>query len=74
VAEVKKSKKNKKHSCGSKTGHKTIDGAYGELRSLKKRNFIFHRLRPYKCSYCGKWHVGRTKEINYDAFDKLKSI
>jgi hypothetical protein len=68
----KSKKKHKKKSCGSKSGHKTIDGAYGEIRALNKKNFIFHKLQPYKCNYCGMWHVGRSKLIHYDMFDKLK--
>lgn len=68
---MKKSKKRKKKTCGSKIGHKDRDGAYGEMRSIKKRTFIYHKMNVYKCPYCGKWHVGRSKEILYDKFDKL---
>jgi hypothetical protein len=66
-----KKKKHKKKSCGSKRGHKTIHGAYAEMRQLNKKHFVFHELQPYKCNYCGKWHVGRTKQIHYDKFDGL---
>ncbi len=69
---MKKSKKKRiRKSCKSKTGHKSKEGAYGELRSLLKRNFVFHALQPYKCKYCKLWHVGRTKQIHYDRFDEL---
>jgi len=67
----RKKKKRKEKACGSKFGHKTIDGAYAEMRSINKRNFIFHQLQPYKCKYCGLWHIGKTKKIYYDKFDQL---
>lgn len=64
-------KKRKKKTCGSKIRHESKDAAFGELRSLLKRNFIFHKIKVYECQYCGKWHVGRTNEILYDKFDQL---
>ena len=64
-------KKDKRKSCRSKVGHKTQDGAYTHIKKITKTNFIFHKLRPYKCGYCGLWHIGRTKEILYDLFDGL---
>lgn len=67
---MKKSKVKK--GCGSKVGHKTKDEAYAEIRAILKRNFLFHRIHPYRCRYCGKWHVGRTNEILYHRFDELK--
>lgn len=67
----KRKKKHKKKSCSSKVGYKTINGAYAGIRNLHKRHFIFHKLQPYHCKYCEKWHVGRTGQIHYDKFDEL---
>jgi len=41
------------------------------LKKLQKTNFIFHKMRPYKCKFCGKWHIGRTNKIMYERFDDL---
>jgi hypothetical protein len=67
----KPKKRNKKKECGSKVGHPTKIGAIIHIKKMKGRNFIFHEIHPYKCKFCGLWHVGRSKEIYYDIFDKL---
>jgi len=69
---MKRRKKIKKKTCGSKIKHKSKDGAYGEKRSILKKSFVFHKLGVYKCPFCGFWHVGKGKEIKYERFDELK--
>lgn len=67
----KKKKKHKKKSCVSKVGYKTIHGARRAIKSMNKKNFIFHELEVYHCKYCKMWHIGRTKRICYEKFDEL---
>ena len=69
----KKGKKHRKKSCKNKIRHSSKEAAYAAMRHLLKRNFIFHHIHPYYCNYCGKWHLGRTKEIIYKRFKELKN-
>ena len=69
-----KKRRRKKRTCESKVAHKTKKSAIIAIRSTLQRHFIFHRLKAYKCKYCGNWHVGRTKEILYDRFSELVNI
>lgn len=69
---ISNSKRHKKKSCKHKIRHKTEDGAYTAIYHLKKRNFILHKMKVYKCRYCKGFHIARTKEIDYSQFDKLK--
>jgi hypothetical protein len=71
---MKKGRRKKKRICESKIQHKIQKNAYIAMNRTLQRHFIFHRLRVYKCEYCGNWHVGRTKEILYDRFSELKGV
>jgi len=64
-------KKYKRKECGKKLGHKTREGACIQIKKMTKKSFNFHKLRPYKCKHCGLWHIGRTKEIDYNKFSQL---
>jgi hypothetical protein len=64
-------KKYKRKQCGKKVGHKTMEGAFVQIKKMSKKNFTFHKLKPYKCKHCGLWHIGRTKQIDYNKFSRL---
>jgi hypothetical protein len=68
-----KQRRKKRKSCRSKIAHSSRDHAMIALKKLQKTNFIFHKMRPYKCKFCGKWHIGRTNKILYEKFDELKN-
>jgi len=69
-----KSRRKKHNSCERKHAYKDIGQALGAIKRLNKKHFIFHQLHPYYCKYCGKWHVGRTRTIIYEKFEKLTKI
>ena len=69
---MKKSRRHKRRSCLHKQAHETEDAAYAAISQLKKRSFIFHKMKPYKCPYCNKWHFGRTSKIEFKQFKKLR--
>jgi hypothetical protein len=48
--------------CGRKIKHETEISATGHAYALKKKQGT-GRYATYKCAFCGKWHVGRIKEI-----------
>jgi len=64
-------KKDKKKSCGSKMSYKSKKDAMAAIHFTLKKHFIFHRMRPYKCRYCKKWHIGKTNIIMYERFEEL---
>jgi len=68
---MNRKRRKKRKTCEHKTGHNTKKGAMIAIKKTYKNNFIFHKLQPYKCRFCGKWHIGRTKTIMYEKFDKL---
>lgn len=68
---MKKRRKDKQKSCGSKMSYPTKQKAMGAIYYTLKKHFIFHRMRPYKCRYCKKWHIGKTNIIMYDKFEEL---
>ena len=65
------SSKNKKHACS--TGKRPYDSlqeaqtaAIVIVKSKAKgKNPIVSHMRAYACA-CGKFHIGRTKGINWD--------
>jgi hypothetical protein len=67
----KKQRPFKKNRCQTKVGHKSeADAKYAIMKTLEK-NFIFHKLKAYQCKHCGRWHIGRTKQISYTRFEEL---
>ena len=67
-----KNKKLRKKSCESKVPHETEADARLAIRKTLQTNFIFHRLEAYKCKFCGKWHIGKTRKVVYSRFKRLK--
>lgn len=67
-----KQKTKDKRRCKKKLKHDSYEHAMIAMKKTMKKSFIFHRMRPYKCSVCGRWHIGRTKDIDYRKFKKLK--
>jgi hypothetical protein len=49
--------------CRSKIAHRSAAAAYGAALSYLAD--FGELLRPYKCRWCGKWHVGHS-EANHD--------
>jgi thioredoxin-related protein len=43
--------------CGSKKSIRTKREAEEVARNMSKKYFIF--FKAYRCSFCGKFHVGR---------------
>ena len=70
--EMKKKARLKRKQCGSKMPYKSAYHARLAIKYSLKKHFIFHKLNPYKCKHCGKWHIGRTNIIDYDKFKELK--
>ena len=68
---MNRKRRKKRKTCEHKASHSTKNGAMAAIRKTYKKNFIFHKLAPYKCKFCGKWHIGRTKTIMYEKFDNL---
>jgi hypothetical protein len=49
--------------CAGKTRHLSFGSAAAHLRALVKRfGPQSETLRPYSCSICGGWHLGRSRE------------
>jgi hypothetical protein len=47
--------------CRKKEPHKSRGAAEAHLRALRKRFGDTGTLAPYVCTYCGHWHIGRSK-------------
>lgn len=47
----------RRRQCENKQTHTTEQEAWKHCDHLKIR--FQQRWRPYKCRFCGKWHVGR---------------
>lgn len=48
--------------CTSKKIYRTKKKALLFLQKLKHAISIENNLRPYKCFYCKKWHIGHDKD------------
>ncbi|RJQ22005.1 MAG: hypothetical protein C4560_02990 [Nitrospiraceae bacterium] len=48
----------RRKECESKKKYLTLDHAYSHVRLLKKKGDI---VKPYKCSFCGAWHLGHQR-------------
>lgn len=46
----------RRRSCGSKQRHPSIAQAYAHALSLRKKTGEV--VRPYRCDFCGGFHVG----------------
>ncbi len=68
---MNKKKRMQKKSCESKRTYRSKYDATNAVNATLRRHFIFHRLKPYKCIHCHKWHIGKTNEIVYKRFKEL---
>jgi hypothetical protein len=48
----------RRNQCDGKLTHSSLDFAFAHVDRLRKRGF---NVRPYKCNYCGSWHVGHPR-------------
>ena len=68
---MKKTRRNKRKSCRDKVKHRTERDANFAILKTLDNNFVFHRMKAYKCKYCGMWHIGRTNKVVYSRFNQL---
>lgn len=66
---MKKTRKEK--CCDTKQKYKSRSQAAKTIKNLNKKKLIFRIMTPYKCKFCKQWHIGRTKNVNYEAFKRL---
>lgn len=51
-------------SCTSKIRHSNREDSIVHIKKLvNSANFRDGYLHPYKCNYCGGWHVGHTMDL-----------
>ena len=67
-----KQRRFKRKSCKHKQAYPNKNVAYMALRALTKKRFIFHKMNAYQCGFCNKWHIGRTKKVLYETFERLR--
>lgn len=53
----------RKRACEGKQRHATQAGAIAQATSLSKVQYV--RVYPYKCPFCGYYHVGRDGSRQY---------
>lgn len=46
-----------------KKAYNTLDDAIKQAKRMNSEVHMIHKLVSYKCSYCHKYHVGRSKKI-----------
>lgn len=63
-------KRDKRKCCGNKIKFSTREEAIQSMCTVVKNNLIVTYLRVYKCPYCKKWHMGKTKKINWNKINK----
>jgi len=68
---MNKRRRRKRKSCELKSSHKTRKDAIKAINKTVEKHFIFHKMKPYKCKYCGMWHIARTRAIFYHRFKEL---
>lgn len=60
----------KRKSCAGKVRHSSLLAAQIALKRTltdsRKGDPIVTGLSPYKCRYCGGWHVGRSQKKGID--------
>ena len=47
-------------TCGKKVKHNSEETATRCCESLNAKPNRDHKLEPYPCAFCGKWHLGRV--------------
>ncbi len=64
-------KKWKRRGCSGKIAHASLEFATFVMNKLiahkgKTGSQIVTWMQCYQCQFCGKYHVGRTKNIKWD--------
>ena len=49
-----------------KIAYENDKDAIEKARIMNTRDYTIHKLVAYKCSICGKWHVGRSNKVLND--------
>lgn len=49
----------RRRPCTTKRGHEKLDSAWYAARRLNVSDPFGQKWRPYRCQFCGLWHVGR---------------
>jgi DNA-directed RNA polymerase subunit RPC12/RpoP len=47
----------RRNTCGHKIGH-TEEAARAAIRALRRTGAVLAALTPYRCPYCGAFHIG----------------
>jgi hypothetical protein len=50
----------RRRACGHKHKHATCEDAMRHVRHLRLMTGAYYL--PYRCSFCGQWHVGRPSK------------
>jgi hypothetical protein len=58
-------RKEQRGTCGTKRPYETEEAAWHSVRHLRKQRspstVRAGCLRPYRCKFCGSWHIGNNK-------------
>lgn len=68
---MNRKRRKKRKGCDAKSSHKTKHDAMTAIHKTLEKHFIFHKMKAYKCKYCGMWHIGRSRAVLYRRFDDL---
>lgn len=59
----------KDRTCGQKVAFPTEESATRAAERVNRRPVQHHKVEPYPCAFCQKWHTGRVMSE-----DELKTI
>lgn len=54
----------RRKQCAGKNRHKTHEAALIEIRMIRKRYGHQGQVNPYRCPFCGAFHIGHTPGRN----------
>lgn len=54
----------RRKQCTGKNRHKDFAGAMIEVRLIKRRYDHQGQIQPYRCQFCGMFHIGHTPGRN----------
>jgi len=52
----------RRKACDGKVRHKTQQDAIYQIISLRKDNQNVKLLKPYRCKFCKKFHIGHKRK------------
>lgn len=50
----------RRKACMGKQRHESQDRAIAHIISLQRAGKIDGHMNPYRCGFCGSWHVGHA--------------